>query len=159
MESHVRTLAASALLSLLLAGCHGAGSSGGVVPSNVQQQGVKTASFTVYVPAAAPGLATPVSLAVTLLQVNGVPYATKAAPFTMNLTPSTKGCTPAGGGALSCTATVPAPGGNDTFSLTTFTGLNGTGKQIATSQARAMVTASPGTKCTPAPNTAKGVAR
>lgn len=161
MESFARTMAASALLSLLLAGCRGAGSSGGVVPSSLQQQLGKTASFTVYVPARAPGVATPASLAVTLLQVNGAPYLTKAAPFTMNLTPSTKGCTQVAGGALSCTATVPAPGGNDIFTLTTYTGLNGTGKQVATSQARAMVTASLGTKCTPPPNgpAANGAAR
>lgn len=157
MRTHVGLLAASAVAFLLLSGCRG-GSSSGVVPSNTQLQSPRTASFTVFVPASAPGAAIPQSLVVRVLQVNGAPYASNAAPFTMNLTPSTHGCVQAPGG-LSCTATVPAPGGNDTFSLTTFTGLNGTGKPIATSQARAMVTASPGTKCTPAPNTAKGVAR
>ncbi|MDP9024886.1 MAG: hypothetical protein M3N13_05920 [Candidatus Eremiobacteraeota bacterium] len=123
-----------------------------MLPGSAQTQGglVSTASFSVVVPTAAAGVKTPASLVVSLVQVNGATPGSKSAAFTMNLTPTTHGCSPMAGGALSCTAIVPAPAGNDSFALTTFTGINGTGAQITTSQAKAMVSANGKTKCVPA---------
>lgn len=154
MKVHARLIAAASVLPFLITGCHGGGISPAVVDST-NGTGSKTASFTVFVPAPSAGVTTPQSIVVTLVQVNGAPPVSKTAAYTMNLTSSTKSCSALSGGALSCTATVPAPAGNDTFALTTFSGLNGTRSQIATSQAKASVSGS-GTKCLPV-NAAKRV--
>lgn len=154
MAHHVRLLTGSAFVFLVLSGCHGGGSSSssGFVPSSDQTRTASstTASFSVFVAAPTAGVKTPQSLVVSLLQVNGAPPSSKAAAFTMNLTLTTHACAPLVGGAVSCTATVPAPVGNDTFVLTTYSGLNGTGTQIATSQAKSMIAPTSGkTKCPP----------
>jgi hypothetical protein len=59
-----------------------------------------------------------------------------AAPVTVNLTPSSKGCTT---GPLTCTVSVPAPAGSDTFTVTLFDALNGTGKELSTGSVTATV--------------------
>ncbi|MGH7661005.1 MAG: hypothetical protein ACRENA_08865, partial [Vulcanimicrobiaceae bacterium] len=82
-----------------------------------------TASFSIAVPGAAAATTLPQSLVVTLLQVNGASPSSKAVPYTMNLTIGTKTCVSQAGGALSCTATVSAPPGNDMFALTTYSGV------------------------------------
>jgi hypothetical protein len=149
MVPHVRLLAGTAFLSLTLVGCHGSSSSS-VLPASIQRSG--TASFSVFVPAPNSGAPTPQSLSVLLLQANGASPSTKAVAYNMNLTASTHGCTALAGGALSCTATVSAPVGSDTFALTTYSGLNGMGTQIAKTQAKASVSAATATtKCTPMP--------
>ena len=105
MVQHVRLFAGATFVFLALTGCHGGGSSGltGVIPgsSQMQSKSPATASFSVFVPAAATGAKTPQSLVVSLLQVNGVAPASKTTPFTMNLTSTTHGCAPMPGGAVS----------------------------------------------------------
>jgi hypothetical protein len=146
MVPHVRFLAGAAFLSLSLAGCHGSSPSG-VVPTSAQKNG--SASFSVFVPAPAAGVATPQSLVVSLTQASGATPGSKTVPYVMNLSATSHGCAALAGGAMTCTATVSAPAGTDTFSLTTYSGVNGTGKQIATSQAKAIVIAGGKTACIP----------
>jgi hypothetical protein len=157
-------LAGSLLFALPLAGCHGGGGSsplpgagamsaakgvGGVAASTTGA----TASFSIFVPAPSAAGATPLSIAVTVSQVNGTTPFLKPVPFTINLTSKTTGCAPLSGGALQCTIRVPATIGNDTFTISTFTGLNGSGHLIATSQANNSVASDAGKPmCTPKPS-------
>lgn len=119
------------------------------MPASMGRGNSGAASFSVYVPPSGSGLTTPQSLVVTLYQVNGSTPDSKPAPFVMNLASNTHGCTAMAGGAVSCTAVVTAPSGNDTFSLSTFAGLNGSGKQLSTTQAKATIKAGATTKCLP----------
>lgn len=142
-------LAAATLLSAALGSCGGAHSSpAALLPSASAgaAAGLGTASFTVVVPPAGSAGATPQSIAIALVGVNGAP-APAAAPFTMNLSSATPACIAVAGGAMSCTATVSAPLGNDTFALTTYAGSNESGPQLATSQAQATITGVGKTAC------------
>jgi hypothetical protein len=72
-------------------------------------------------------------------------------PLTMNLNLSTYGCQSQTGGGMSCIAAVTAPSGNDTFSITTFSGPNGAGSRLSTAQSKANVVASSLSKSACAP--------
>jgi hypothetical protein len=140
---------------LVLVGCGSGGGSGSMGPPGVQTASsslstMGNASFSV---SAAPGVH---SLAVTLTQINGVAPVAKPVAVIMNFTATTPGCVAAAGGALACTATVPAPIGNDVFSVTTYAGQNGTGTAVASTAANAVIVGIGKTNCvmgTPAPNT------
>jgi hypothetical protein len=156
-----RVLAVASCLAINA--CHGGGGAAlppgsGAVPqsagmaSMVSPATKSTSTFHIVVPAPMAGRTSPQSLVVTVLQVNGATLAAKPAAYVMNLTASTPGCTAVTGGALSCNAVVVAPVGTDTFSLSTYAGQNGSGAQIATSQAKAAVKiGGSATTCTPAP--------
>lgn len=124
----------------LLARCHGVSSS---FPSRTAPSTASTMGYATFSVNPAAGVQ---SLVINLTQVNGAAPSTKTATFTMNLTATTATCTSAGG-ALSCTATMPAPIGNDTFSITTYSGQNGTGSVVSTTQASAAIAATGTTNC------------
>ncbi|MGH7660516.1 MAG: hypothetical protein ACRENA_06330 [Vulcanimicrobiaceae bacterium] len=124
----------------LLTRCHGVGSS---LPSNSVSTATSTMGNATFSVSPAAGVQ---SLVISLAQVNGAVPSTKSAAFTMNLTAGTRGCT-AVGETLSCAATVPAPIGNDVFTITTYSGQNGTGSVVATTQASSTIAATGKQNC------------
>jgi hypothetical protein len=148
---------ALALAAVSMTGCHGGSSS--VVPNTLGGPGAASQStttapglsgsvdFTVTVPASGSGI--PQSMVVTLVQ--GAGPSVHMTPLTMNLNLSTYGCMSLTGGGLKCIAAVTAPSGNDTFSITTFGGPNGTGARLSTAQSKTNVIASSLSKTACAP--------
>ena len=143
------------LISAALAGCHGGGGGSSMVPGVTAQSsgslGGGTASFRIVVPAPVrPGAPNGMqSVVVSLATVNGAAPATKTLPVTLNLTATTPGCTPSGGGALTCLATISVPSGRDNFTVVTYAKPNGTGAQVSSTQASAVITAGSKTACVP----------
>jgi len=131
---------------LAVAGCHGGGSSAAPV-ANPGAASLGSASFTVVVPPPGSSGATPQSVSITLLQVNSIAPSGKTSPTTANLSSSSSGCAPLPGGALSCTVSVSAPIGNDTFTIVTYAAQNATGAPIATTQAQASIDGRRTTTC------------
>ena len=127
----------------LLASCHGVGSSVPSGPAGLVSSGASALGNATFSVSPATGVQ---SIVITLTQVNGAASTVKTAALTMNLTSSTAGCNSAGG-TLSCTATVSAPAGNDMFSIATYSGRNGTGSVVSTTQANAMIVADGKTTC------------
>lgn len=129
----------------LLARCHGVGSSVPSAPAGLVSSGASTLGSATFTVSPATGVQ---SIVITLTQVNGAAPPVKTAALTMNLTSSTAGCN-AGGGTVSCTATVSAPVGNDMFSITTYSNPNGTGSVVSSTQANAVIVAGGKTNCVP----------
>lgn len=151
MSAYGRSLAGRfcVFLGLALSACHGSSSSGVLPTSGSHAGALGTATFSVFVPPPASGVTTPQSLEITLSQVNGAGLTTRQNPTTINLGATTHGCTAMAGGALSCVATVAAPAGTDTFTLATYTGMNGVGSQVYRTQAKAVIKPGATTKCVP----------
>jgi hypothetical protein len=143
--------------AISMAGCHGGSSS--AIPTTPEDSTASqlvaapgltgSVDFTVTVPATASGSAIPKSMVVTLTQ--GAGPSVKMAPLTMNLSASTYGCQALSTGGLKCVAAVTAPSGNDTFSIATYAGQNGSGTRLSTAQSLSNVVASSlnKTACTP----------
>ncbi len=119
----------------LLVGCGGGGGGGSTAvvpgpaaPPAVQAQGTATVRFTLTVPSTAASAArqtktiSPSTQSVGIV-VNG---STKQVFAAM---PTSPGCA-AGSGGTTCTFTVAAPVGSDTFVVTTYSGTNGTGAAL-----------------------------
>jgi hypothetical protein len=147
-----------AAAAVSMTGCHGGSSSvvpstgglGAASQSTVTAPGLSgTVAFTVTVPSTGSGMPIPQSMVVTLVQ--GAGPGVKMSPLTMNLTASTASCQTLSAGGLKCAVAVTAPSGNDTFSITTFAGQNGTGARLSTAQSKTNVIASSLSKyaCTP----------
>lgn len=134
------------LVGIIGEGCHGGGGSTGLLPQVSSQNGTGTASFAIAVPAHDTSTQ---SLVVSLLKVNGVASSAAVAPVRINISANASGCTGASNGSLTCTATLAAPAGKDTFSVVTYAQPNGTGAQVSASQPTTVIT--PGSKnvCTP----------
>jgi len=142
MKLHPGALSGPMLLCLALFGCHGGASS--VLPSSnssntsqrqvMQTAGSGTTSFTVSVPAS--GAPMPRSLVVALVTPK---QSSAMAPLVMNLSATTAGCSSTVSGNLTCVATATAPAGNDTFSITTYSGLEGTGSKLSSAEATVAV--------------------
>jgi hypothetical protein len=156
MRRHL-LLGALAAAAVSLTACRGGSSSlppsvGGsnVAESTAAAPGLAgTVAFTVTIPPAGSGSPIPQSVLITL--VKGVGLGVKMAPLTMNLTAATSSCQSLSAGGLKCAVAVTAPSGNDTFNITTFAGVNGTGARLSTAQAQTAVVASSLSKtaCTP----------
>lgn len=138
--------ALTAAVLALAAGCHGGGGPGGLPAANQTAPGY--ASFTVQVPSRDDATATiPLSLVVSVTAVNGTSLA-HPTTSTMNLSAQTKGCSALAGGALTCTATVPAPQGKVAFAIATYAGTNGSGAELSTVQTTAAIQSGKTAKCT-----------
>lgn len=147
----------SAALALMLGACGGGGGSvstpstgTGSGSGTVQQPGGSggagsgTLSFVVTIPPATttssstktPKYVSPSTASITVtLAGQTTPLATE------NLGSGAPGCTATAAGT-SCTVTVTAPVGSDTFSIATYDGPNGTGKQLSVAKVPASITAS-----------------
>lgn len=141
--------------AISMAGCHGGSSSAipsmpGSASQTIANPGLSgTVAFTVTVPPAGSGLAIPSSVVISLVQ--GAGAGVKMAPLTMNLKTSVSSCQSLTTGGLKCAIAVTAPSGDDTFSITTYAGQNGSGARLSTAQAKTAVIASSMSKtaCTP----------
>ena len=147
----VRGLGVAISAAAVFAGCSGGGG-GGTVPLSItataQAKASSTppavakggsASFTFLVPfqrIASSGRKTKYispstqSVTVTLLSVNGNPPGASLST-TINIGAAQPGCTPIGV-QVSCDLSMPIPLGSDLFSVTAFTGLNGSGSPVGT---------------------------
>lgn len=128
-----------ALAVLALAAC-GGGNGSAPLSVSIPAEQLGKAMFVISVPAQtaqaalAPRYISPAAQSLTI-GVNG------AAPsVTANITPGSSGCTTASGGATTCTISVPAPLGNDTFAIALYSGTNATGHVLGTGSASASVT-------------------
>ncbi|MHB8148279.1 MAG: hypothetical protein ACYDGM_13615 [Vulcanimicrobiaceae bacterium] len=130
-------IAGAVLLAFALADCGQHAQS--ITPSGPATYGFGNATFIIKVPQATttslskPKYISPATQSVTIT-VNGV-----STPTTVNLTPSSPNCTTPSGGTLTCTASVSAPIGSDTFTLTTFDKTNGAGNQLSTGTVTATI--------------------
>ncbi|HET9095182.1 MAG TPA: hypothetical protein VFN37_00860 [Candidatus Baltobacteraceae bacterium] len=128
-----------------LAACAGGGG-GPAVPSGGSAQHPSSAVFSISIPARStarsPGYVSPNTQSLTI-GVNG------AAPsVTQNVTSSSGGCTSSGtsaasGGGITCSVTVSAPVGSDTFTVTLYSGTNAGGAKLATGSVTATIGSAP----------------
>lgn len=141
------------LAAATIVGCGGGSGTANVAPAGLPgsgSQGVAatgSATFTLTIPARssastagrAPAFVSPNAASI------GVAIATGAAspgPATIaNLSASSPNCAAAAGGALTCTITVSAPAGSDTFVVTLYSGQNGTGSVLSSATVTGTVTA------------------
>ncbi len=161
-----RALLSSAALAALAAavacGGGGGGSSSSSPPGvNAPVAATSHASFTIAIPAAAgssstqraPAYVSPNSQSVAITVAAG--SASPGPATTANLTSTSPNCTPATATVpLTCTVSLYAPPGSDTFTVTLYSGLNGTGNVLSTSTVAATVSA---TQTTNVPITLGGV--
>lgn len=144
------------LLSVFLlaeSGCHGGGAGSGlpsVTSPAALSRGSGTAAFTVAIPPGSGPAAQ--SVIVSLTKVNALNPPAGVAPVVMNLTRLTPGCESSPDGTLSCTATITAPAGSDSFSVVTRSGLRGQGSQVSSTSATATITTGGRTTCTQTPS-------
>lgn len=150
---HFRTPLALAALAALLSACGGGGGGSSPIPSSggsgssPTQPAQKTgpASLTITIPPPSkqnthfrPGYISAATQSMTVGLVSG---STTTSLVTVNLTQSSPNCTVPAGGGLQCAATVQAPFGIDTFAISTYSGLNGTGNVLSTGEVSATLTA------------------
>lgn len=162
MPRRVRgALFATAALAALAAvtACGG----GGGQSSLPGASGSAVATFTLTIPSNATSSSTqrsakfisPATQSVTIGIAAAGSTTASGAVTTANLTPSSPNCTAATAAApLTCTVSVDAPAGNDTFVVTLYAGLNGSGSVLASSTVTAAVSA---TQPTTVPVTLGGV--
>lgn len=128
-----------------LAACTGGGG-GPAVPAGGLVHKSSSAVFSISVPAKttarAPQYVSPNTQSLTI-GVNG------AAPsVTQNVTPTSGGCSSStgsatGGGGITCSVTVTAPVGNDTFTVTLYSQPNAAGSKLATGSVTATIGSTP----------------
>jgi hypothetical protein len=149
---HFRTPLAIAALAALLSACGGGGgsspipSSGGSGSSPAQPaQKTGPANMTIYIPPPnqqnkhfRPNYISAATQSMTVGLVSG---ATTTNLATVNLTTGSSNCSVPSGGGLQCTATVQAPFGTDTFSVSTYSATNGGGSLLSTGEVQATLTA------------------
>ena len=132
-----RILAASAC-AFVLAGCGGGGGSSSMTPTSPTHgtQATKVA-FSITIPANSQGQSVTrkpryVSSGTQSISVIVTPNGGSALPTqTFNVTPTSNGCSTASGGAITCTETVDAGVGSDTFAVSCYSGVNGSGSVLA----------------------------
>lgn len=129
-----------AIFILALAACGGGNGGQSALPAGgTTQQRPSQAIFTIAIPAATPrgtNYVSPNTQSLTI-GVNG------AAPsVTQNVTSTSNGCTTSGG-AVTCTVSVTAPIGSDTFLVTLYSGTNASGSKLASGSVTAAVTSTP----------------
>lgn len=152
IQNRLLTAAATAALALGLSACGGGGGSSAIPSiggsgSSPTQPAQKTgpANLTITIPPPSqqnthfrPGYISAATQSMTVGLVSGTTITSLA---TVNLTQSSPNCTVPSGGGLQCTTTVQAPFGSDTFAISTYSGLNGTGSVLSTGQVLATLTA------------------
>ncbi len=142
---HFRRPLALAALAALLSACGGGGggsspipsAGGGAAPAQPAQK-TGPANMVIFIPPPSkqnthfrPNYISAGTQSMTVGLVSG----TTTSPLaTINLTQSSPNCTVPAGGGLQCTATVQAPFGTDTFSVSTYSLQNGTGNLLSTGQ-------------------------
>jgi hypothetical protein len=135
-------LATASLAALAAVVACGGGGGGG---SQANLPGVTTqghATFTVTIPSATGTSATHRAPAFVSPNTQSLTVAVNGDVTTANLTASSPNCTPASGTLpLTCTVALSPPAGNDTFIVTLFQGLNGTGNVLSTATISATVNA------------------
>ena len=151
-----------ALAAVVACGGGGGGGQSNLPGAAKQSQAV----FTVTVPSAtgtsstqrAPKFVSPNTQSITIALTSATAATTTAAAAgstTANLTPTSPNCTPAAGATpLTCTIGLYAPAGNDTFTLTMYQGLNGSGNVLSTATVSAQISA---TQTTAVPVTLSGI--
>ena len=93
--------------------------------------------FSITIPAKSQGQSTNrspryVSSGTQSIAITVTPSGASALPTqTFNVTPTSNGCTTASGGAITCTETIDATIGSDTFALSCYSGTNGGGNVLA----------------------------
>jgi len=159
-----RALAGCVLIALAACGGGGGGSTptpstlgGGTAPTaSPAPAGSGTLSFSIAIPSStgpAASSRTPKYVSPSTASVS-VTLAGQTTPLaTANLGATAPGCTVVPNG-VSCTVTVNAPAGSNTFVITTYNGTNGTGQQLSTARVAATVTPN---AITPVPLTLNGV--
>lgn len=126
----------------VLAACSG-GSGGSTIPAAGSfSQHTSSAVFSISIPARtanarAPRYISPNTQSLTI-SVNGA----STPAVTQNVTPGSTGCT-SSGASITCSVSVTAPVGNDTFAVTLFSGTNASGSQLATGSVTATVGSNP----------------
>lgn len=141
---------AAALLAMggIAAGCSG-GSSPSALPSTPVGGGTasqvrSSASFSITVPSATksgirnPRYVSANTQSVSIVESDGT--AAALAPVIANLTPGSPNCTTSGAGTT-CTVSVPANPGQDSFTVTAFDAANGTGNKLSTGTVSATIVA------------------
>lgn len=151
-----------ALAAVVACGGGGGGGQANLPVAAKQSQAV----FTVTVPSAtgtsstqrSPKFVSPNTQSITIALASTTLTSTSGGAgvlITANLTPTSPNCTPAAGSVpLTCTIGVNAPAGNDTFALTMYQGLNGTGNVLSSAIVSAQISA---TETTTVPVTLSGV--
>lgn len=139
--------AATFLLSAVIAGCGGGGGGG----THAGPSGSDAVALSFLIPSASNAAAKTrkpafistltQSIAVWVYPATSQPPSTPTT--TANVGPGLPGCTAATGGTT-CTVTVPAPAGNDTFEISAYAGQNGTGSLLSQATVSANVTAGMG---------------
>ena len=159
-------LATAALVALAaVVACGGGGGGGGQANLPGGTSSYASASFTVAVPSSAttsstqrtPKFISPNAQSITIA-VSGAgstPTTTSGVTVTANLTASSPNCTAATATApLTCIVSLNSPVGNDTFDVSLFAGLNGTGSMLGASLVSATIG---GTGVTTVPVTLGGI--
>jgi hypothetical protein len=131
-----RILAQIACIALL-AGCGGGGGTMPPPPPAHGTQGAKVA-FSITIPAKSQTQGASrrplyVSSGTQSISIVVTPSGGNALPTqTFNVTPTSSGCATASGGAITCTETVDAGVGSDTFAVSCYSGTGGAGSVLAT---------------------------
>ncbi len=131
-------VAAALTALLLLAGCGGGASSGGLGSTLPKQANGATNSvrFAITVPpktassGRSPAYVSPATQSMTIAVLQGT---TNVLNQTLGLTPSSPGCTTSLAGTV-CTISLSLAAGSYTASITTYDGANGTGNALSTAQ-------------------------
>ena len=138
---------------LAIAGCGGGGASSALPPSSGGTSTARSnAAMTFHFPppsstasnARSPRYlsANTKSVVITITAVNGVPPSPAIPPTTIAVAPGQGTCTALTAQGFSCTATVGAVGGNDTFLIQAYSGANGTGSLLSSGSITVTVAAS-----------------
>ena len=130
-------------LTLAIAGCGGGGASSALPPASGGGSTLarSNAAMTFHFPppsSTASGARSPrylsantKSVVITITAVNGTPPSPAIPPTTIAVAPGQGACTALTAQGFSCTATVGAVGGNDTFLIQAYSGANGTGSLLS----------------------------
>uniref|UniRef100_E6PFD6 Uncharacterized protein n=1 Tax=mine drainage metagenome TaxID=410659 RepID=E6PFD6_9ZZZZ len=141
-------------LVLAFAGCGGGGASSAMPPSSGggASLGRSNAAMTFHFPppsSTASGARSPrylsadtKSVVITITAVNGTPPSPAIPPTTLAVAPGQGTCTALTAQGFSCTATVGAVGGNDTFLIQAYGGANGTGSLLSSGSVTVAVASS-----------------
>ena len=147
---HTKKLYAISVLAIgaLLSGCGGGGGTTSSLPSVPAGGGITkapsaAAKLVITVPAAvtqsgarAPKYVSSNTQSVSIVETDG--GGTPLPPVVANLTPGSPNCT-TGASGTTCTVTVPANPGSDSFAVTTFDAVNATGHQLSTGSLTATI--------------------
>ncbi len=142
MEGMIRRLTAATFLVALLSGCGGGGSS--VPQTSPTAAGNANAVISISVPAPASGLPSAKQRSPQYVSMNtqSVSVAVNGGtPVIANVAANSSSCTAASGGGRTCSVTVTAPIGTDTFTEILYASTNGTGTPLSQNQTTATIVA------------------